>query len=246
MPSRRRSCREGDSTFAPARAGKCKVRSCFRGAKASTNTIMRKANFWRLTHTRAAWSSSDEGRFGAAHESLVPLLFRSSAADFLQLCRRFQEHDPSGDSLHSLLNLHWLLTRWQKRWQRNERRRGCGGERRSASPGESAAKTLKSQLLGGSLTLLAGSGLVGVTNLLYNVVTARLLGPDGVRTCHGGLHDADAAVVHYAGLPGGVREICGQDASAEARAQVFASLHQRAWMAGHRHWPCAVSCSRAR
>jgi len=31
----------------------------------------------------------------------------------------------------------------------------------------------------GSLTLLAGSGLVGVTNLLYNVVTARLLGPTG-------------------------------------------------------------------
>src|SRR5579863_3960571 len=41
------------------------------------------------------------------------------------------------------------------------------------------AKTLKSQLLGGRLTLLAGSGLVGVTNLLYNVVTARLLGPTG-------------------------------------------------------------------
>src|SRR6202045_838268 len=41
------------------------------------------------------------------------------------------------------------------------------------------AKTLKSQLLGGSLTLLAGSGLVGVTNLIYNVATARLLGPTG-------------------------------------------------------------------
>src|SRR5580704_16211862 len=46
---------------------------------------------------------------------------------------------------------------------------------RTAAP----AKTLKSQLLGGSLTLLAGSGLVGITNLLYNVVTARLLGPTG-------------------------------------------------------------------
>src|SRR5450432_1126009 len=41
------------------------------------------------------------------------------------------------------------------------------------------AKTLKSKLLGGSLTLLAGSGLVGVTNLVYNVLTARLLGPAG-------------------------------------------------------------------
>src|SRR5258706_13993352 len=43
----------------------------------------------------------------------------------------------------------------------------------------SPAKTLKSKLLGGSLTLLAGSGLVGVTNLIYNVATARLLGPTG-------------------------------------------------------------------
>src|ERR1700757_3971886 len=43
----------------------------------------------------------------------------------------------------------------------------------------SRAKALRQKLLGGSLTLLAGSGLVGVTNLLYNVITARLLGPTG-------------------------------------------------------------------
>src|ERR1035438_2975454 len=41
----------------------------------------------------------------------------------------------------------------------------------NSTSGAAPAKTLKSQLLGGSLTLLAGSGLVGVTNLLYNVVT---------------------------------------------------------------------------
>src|SRR5579863_4972822 len=50
---------------------------------------------------------------------------------------------------------------------------------KSSFPTKAPAKTLKSQLLGGSLTLLAGSGLVGVTNLIYNVVTARLLGPTG-------------------------------------------------------------------
>src|ERR1700752_4148515 len=44
---------------------------------------------------------------------------------------------------------------------------------------QSQAKALRGKLLGGSLTLLAGSGLVGVTNLVYNVVTARLLGPTG-------------------------------------------------------------------
>src|ERR1700716_3322710 len=47
----------------------------------------------------------------------------------------------------------------------------------SPEPNAKAGKPLKSQLLGGSLTLLAGSGLVGVTNLVYNVATARLLGP---------------------------------------------------------------------
>src|SRR6266581_4729334 len=51
----------------------------------------------------------------------------------------------------------------------------------SASPvtTQVRAKALRHKLLGGSLTLLAGSGLVGVTNLVYNVVTARLLGPTG-------------------------------------------------------------------
>ena len=41
------------------------------------------------------------------------------------------------------------------------------------------AKKLRQKLLGGSLTMLAGSGLVGVTNLVYNVLTARMLGPTG-------------------------------------------------------------------
>src|ERR1700746_4132832 len=41
------------------------------------------------------------------------------------------------------------------------------------------AKALRQKLVGGSLTMLAGSGLVGITNLVYNVATARLLGPTG-------------------------------------------------------------------
>ena len=47
------------------------------------------------------------------------------------------------------------------------------------STSRAQAKKLRHKLLGGSLTLLAGSGLVGITNLVYNVVTARLLGPTG-------------------------------------------------------------------
>jgi O-antigen/teichoic acid export membrane protein len=95
-----------------------------------------------------------------------------------------------------------------------------------------SAKTLTSQLLGGSLTLLAGSGLVGVTNLVYNVVTARLLGPTGF---------AHATAVYtilmlISGITLSFQVVCAKyvarSASPEARSAVFATLHQRSWMAG--------------
>src|SRR6202521_619472 len=102
----------------------------------------------------------------------------------------------------------------------------------SAPAPAAPAKTLKSQLLGGSLTLLAGSGLVGVTNLVYNVVTARLLGPAGF---------AHAPPVYtilmlMSGITLSFQVVCAKyvakGASPEARATVFANLHQRSWIAG--------------
>src|SRR3979409_2168257 len=96
----------------------------------------------------------------------------------------------------------------------------------------SPAKTLKSQLLGGSLTLLAGSGLVGVTNLIYNVATARLLGPTGF---------AHATAVYtllmlLSAITLSFQVVCAKyvakSSSAEDKASVFASLHQRSWLAG--------------
>src|SRR4029077_9631768 len=48
-----------------------------------------------------------------------------------------------------------------------------------STPTRMHAKAMRQKLLGGSLALLAGSGLVGITNLVYNVATARLLGPTG-------------------------------------------------------------------
>ncbi|MCU1300797.1 MAG: hypothetical protein JWQ87_1081 [Candidatus Sulfotelmatobacter sp.] len=102
-------------------------------------------------------------------------------------------------------------------------------EKSTASP---PAKTLKSKLLGGSLTLLAGSGLVGVTNLVYNVATARLLGPSGF---------AHATAVYtilmlVSGITLSFQVVCAKyvakSASPEDRASVFASLHQRSWIAG--------------
>ncbi len=94
------------------------------------------------------------------------------------------------------------------------------------------AKTLKSQLLGGSLTLLAGSGLVGVTNLIYNVATARLLGPTGF---------AHATAVYtllmlLSAITLSFQVVCAKyvakTSSPDDKASVFASLHQRAWLAG--------------
>ena len=93
-------------------------------------------------------------------------------------------------------------------------------------------KTLKSKLLGGSLTLLAGSGLVGVTNLFYNVITARLLGPTGF---------AHATAVYtmlmlMSGITLSFQVVCAKyiarSTSPEDRAAAFATLHQSSWIAG--------------
>src|ERR1700693_28417 len=92
----------------------------------------------------------------------------------------------------------------------------------NSTSGASPAKTLKSQLLGGSLTLLAGSGLVGVTNLIYNVATARLLGPAGF---------AHATTVYtilmlISGITLSFQVVCAKyvakSTSPEARSAVFA------------------------
>jgi O-antigen/teichoic acid export membrane protein len=94
------------------------------------------------------------------------------------------------------------------------------------------ARGLRSQLFGGVLTLLAGSGLVGVTNLVYNVVTARLLGPTGF---------ANATAVYtilmlLSSITLAFQVVCAKyvakSTSAPDRFQVFASLHQRSWIAG--------------
>src|SRR5216683_8112617 len=100
------------------------------------------------------------------------------------------------------------------------------------TPPSLPAKALKSKLLGGSLTLLAGSGLVGVTNLVYNVATARLLGPAGF---------AHATSVYtilmlMSAITLSFQVVCAKyvanHALAEDKAAVFARLHQRAWIAG--------------
>src|ERR1700686_709982 len=105
---------------------------------------------------------------------------------------------------------------------------GDSGAARAPAP--PPTKTLKSQILGGTLTLLAGSGLVGITNLVSNVVTARLLGPVGF---------AHATAVYtilmlVSGITLSFQVVCAKyvakTSSPEHRAAVFATLHQRSWI----------------
>jgi O-antigen/teichoic acid export membrane protein len=92
--------------------------------------------------------------------------------------------------------------------------------------------TLRSQLVGGSLTLLAGSGLASVTNFLYNVATARLLGPSGF---------AHATAVYtmlmlMSAITLSYQVVCAKYVARlklpEERAEIFATLHHRSWITG--------------
>ncbi len=102
----------------------------------------------------------------------------------------------------------------------------------STAPSRTQAKALRQKLLGGSLTLLAGSGLVGVTNLVYNVATARLLGPTGfahATAVYTLLMLASAITLSF-------QVVCAKyvatSKTEEEKATVFAGLHLRSWLAG--------------
>jgi O-antigen/teichoic acid export membrane protein len=97
---------------------------------------------------------------------------------------------------------------------------------------QAKARKLRQKLLGGSLTLLAGSGLVGVTNLIFNVVTARLLGPTGfahATAVYTLLMLASAITLSF-------QVVCAKyvasHETSEEKAAIFSAMHQRAWIAG--------------
>src|SRR5260370_33935996 len=97
---------------------------------------------------------------------------------------------------------------------------------------ETQAQKLRDKLLAGSLTLLAGSGLVGVTNLVYNVVTARLLGPTGfahATAVYTLLMLASAITLSF-------QVVCAKYVASHEtpneKAAIFAALHLRAWVSG--------------
>jgi O-antigen/teichoic acid export membrane protein len=103
---------------------------------------------------------------------------------------------------------------------------------RAASTSQSRTKALRQKLLGGSLTLLAGSGLVGVTNLVYNVVTARMLGPTGfahATAVYTLLMLASAITLSFQVVC--AKYVASRETQTE-KAAIFARLHLQAWMAG--------------
>ena len=103
---------------------------------------------------------------------------------------------------------------------------------RAPGPSQRRTKALRQKLLGGSLTLLAGSGLVGVTNLIYNVVTARMLGPTGfahATAVYTLLMLASAITLSFQVVC--AKYVASRETETEKGA-IFARLHLQAWMAG--------------
>lgn len=94
------------------------------------------------------------------------------------------------------------------------------------------ARAMRQKLLGGSLTLLAGSGLVGVTNLIYNVATARLLGPSGfahATSVYTLLMLASAITLSFQVVC--AKYVASHELAAD-KAAIFSRLHFQAWLAG--------------
>jgi len=96
----------------------------------------------------------------------------------------------------------------------------------------SPTKNLRQKLLGGSLTLLAGSGLVGLTNLVYNVATARLLGPTGFANTTA----VYTVLMLMSAITLTFQVVCAKYVANHEedrdKVSVFHSLHLRAWVAG--------------
>src|SRR5207248_10024543 len=93
-------------------------------------------------------------------------------------------------------------------------------------------RALWSQILSGSLTLLAGSGLVGAMNLVYNLAVARLLGPVGfghATAVYTLLMLMSAVTLSFQIVC--AKLVAGHNSDAEKTA-VYTGLHHRAWTVG--------------
>jgi O-antigen/teichoic acid export membrane protein len=91
---------------------------------------------------------------------------------------------------------------------------------------------LWTKILSGSLTLLAGSGLVGGMNLVYNLAIARLLGPVGfahATAVYTLLMLMSAVTLSFQIVC--AKLVAGHDSATE-KAAVYSGLHRLAWIVG--------------
>lgn len=101
-----------------------------------------------------------------------------------------------------------------------------------AKAAAASLKTLRAQLVRGGITLLVGTGLVGLMNLAHNVAVARLLGPTGYG--HAAVVFTLLMLVSAITLAFQIlcaKLIAGTDIAA-SKAGIYKRLHHRAWVAG--------------
>jgi O-antigen/teichoic acid export membrane protein len=93
-------------------------------------------------------------------------------------------------------------------------------------------KTMRRQIVSGSMTLLASSGLVSAMNFAYNIATARLLGPTG----YGHATAVSTLLMLMSAITLAFQIVCAKlvanhDSLAD-KAGIYARLHRRAWFFG--------------
>jgi O-antigen/teichoic acid export membrane protein len=95
-----------------------------------------------------------------------------------------------------------------------------------------APTAARSRLLTGSLTLLAGTGIVSAANLVYNLAIARLLGPAGF----GHATAVYTLLMLMSAVTLSFQIVCtkliANHPVVEEKAAVYARLHHRAWITG--------------
>jgi O-antigen/teichoic acid export membrane protein len=93
-------------------------------------------------------------------------------------------------------------------------------------------KSLPARIVSGSVILLSGSGMTIVTNLLYNIIVARFLGPRGygqATVVYTLLTLLSAITLSFQII---TSKVVAQQTTAEAKAAAYRGLHRTAWICG--------------
>ncbi len=95
-----------------------------------------------------------------------------------------------------------------------------------------ASRSLRDAILSGSMTLLLGSGLVSIINLIYNIILARSLGATGF----GHAVSVYTLLMLLSAVTLSFQFVCSKfvakNNSLAAKAAVYSVLHRRSWQAG--------------